>query len=639
MSIFYLKAENVSRSKGRSAVAAAAYQAGRKLCNELDGTSHDFRSKSPEILYHAVLLPPQAPHQDEDPQKLWNKIEKCCAKKNSRARSAKSFIIGLSRELSLADSVFALKQFVDGFVGAGYAVQINIHHPEDKKGNPHAHVLIAARPYAADGSINMTALQKKEAVYLRDAGGNLVPELGPDGAPKLDRNGKQKFLKKPLLDADGKQKFAIRKGKGRTALYCSRNVSSNPLDGRDALKAWKEKWTEICNELLENLHAIKIDANLYNRIDRNGLAFQPLPHKHLGPEVFALLKKGILVGASEDEQEIRQLNALCFRQMQIESQDWYNPDWSPPLHAYEPRYLLKNAKALAEKRLACLAKLPENEYLFYSKNDSINEALMPQYAPKYAYRNLARIREDDLLKLVLGRKDDWLTGRQLAGILERLGNEAEQQIRRNSSYISTYNKIYADKKSRSFLAMNYVSRGRLKTLRKAREKLNANICKKKRLAGENRLVGIEGRRLELHIIALQEQVKILETEILRMQHAPSAKERYEYFTQRLKKSATRAREKALQKLDENNSLRAFKTDVQLVKNMLTSDDKHIPSAEIARLGKELEITNLEASITKIGLIKKVIQKSPAAKPPTKTNTDEKINKHQLKNNRNKGYER
>ena len=45
MAIYHLAMKPISRSGGRSAVAAAAYRASQKLTNERDGLTHDFTRK------------------------------------------------------------------------------------------------------------------------------------------------------------------------------------------------------------------------------------------------------------------------------------------------------------------------------------------------------------------------------------------------------------------------------------------------------------------------------------------------------------------------------------------------------------------------------------------------------------------
>ena len=45
MAIFHWTMQLVKRSKGKSAVAAAAYRSGTKLINEWDGVTHDYTAK------------------------------------------------------------------------------------------------------------------------------------------------------------------------------------------------------------------------------------------------------------------------------------------------------------------------------------------------------------------------------------------------------------------------------------------------------------------------------------------------------------------------------------------------------------------------------------------------------------------
>ena len=45
MAIFHFSANIISRGKGRSAVAAAAYRSGSRITNEYDGVVHDYRRK------------------------------------------------------------------------------------------------------------------------------------------------------------------------------------------------------------------------------------------------------------------------------------------------------------------------------------------------------------------------------------------------------------------------------------------------------------------------------------------------------------------------------------------------------------------------------------------------------------------
>ena len=54
--------KNISRGKGKSAVAAAAYRAGEKNTNEFDGMIHDYTHKG-GVVHTEILLPDRALRQ------------------------------------------------------------------------------------------------------------------------------------------------------------------------------------------------------------------------------------------------------------------------------------------------------------------------------------------------------------------------------------------------------------------------------------------------------------------------------------------------------------------------------------------------------------------------------------------------
>jgi hypothetical protein len=56
VAIYHCSIKIVSRGKGKSAVAAAAYQAGELIKNEYDGVTHDYTRKG-GVVARAILLP------------------------------------------------------------------------------------------------------------------------------------------------------------------------------------------------------------------------------------------------------------------------------------------------------------------------------------------------------------------------------------------------------------------------------------------------------------------------------------------------------------------------------------------------------------------------------------------------------
>ena len=60
MAIYHCSIKIISRGKGKSAVAAAAYRSGETLTNEYDGITHDYTRKG-GIVHTEILLPDNAP--------------------------------------------------------------------------------------------------------------------------------------------------------------------------------------------------------------------------------------------------------------------------------------------------------------------------------------------------------------------------------------------------------------------------------------------------------------------------------------------------------------------------------------------------------------------------------------------------
>ena len=86
----------VQRSEGQSAVAAAAYQSGKKLYSEYDQATKHYPEKE-GIVFSEILLPPNAPPEYADQNTLWNAVEK--VEKQWNSQLARRFRICLPREV------------------------------------------------------------------------------------------------------------------------------------------------------------------------------------------------------------------------------------------------------------------------------------------------------------------------------------------------------------------------------------------------------------------------------------------------------------------------------------------------------------------------------------------------------------
>ncbi|WP_375345171.1 MobQ family relaxase (plasmid) [Priestia megaterium] len=146
MAIYHLSMQIISRSKGQSAVAAAAYRSGEKLHDErTDEQKFYARHVQPETM---ILTPSNAPEWMKDRNRLWNEVEKVEKRKDSQL--ARELNIALPIELNHDQQKELIKSFAQNeFVQKGMVADIAIHR--DDANNPHAHIMLTMRNLDQDG--------------------------------------------------------------------------------------------------------------------------------------------------------------------------------------------------------------------------------------------------------------------------------------------------------------------------------------------------------------------------------------------------------------------------------------------------------------------------------------------------------
>ncbi|KTD34661.1 Conjugal transfer protein TraA [Legionella moravica] len=141
MAIAFAQVSIHSRSKGHSAVAAAAYRSGAQLYDDRIGRTYDF-SKRDDVVFSEILLPDGGSDLFLDRDYLWNEVER--SENRSNSQLCKDFVLALPRELNLVQQIELAKRFArTHFVEKGLPADISIHDHGD--GNPHAHILIPTR--------------------------------------------------------------------------------------------------------------------------------------------------------------------------------------------------------------------------------------------------------------------------------------------------------------------------------------------------------------------------------------------------------------------------------------------------------------------------------------------------------------
>jgi len=150
VAIYHLSVKSISRSAGRSVVAAAAYRAGQELTDERQGLTHDYTRK--QGVEDAFIVVPDGADWAQDRNALWNAAE--AAEKRKDAKTGREYELALPAELD-AD---ARKQLARDFAAElveryGVVADVAIHEPgrEGDNRNHHAHILTTTRTAGEDG--------------------------------------------------------------------------------------------------------------------------------------------------------------------------------------------------------------------------------------------------------------------------------------------------------------------------------------------------------------------------------------------------------------------------------------------------------------------------------------------------------
>ena len=260
IAIYHWNIGIVSRGKGKSAVAAAAYRSGEKLTNEWDGMTHDYTRKG-GVVHTEIMLPPHAPPSFSDRSTLWNSVE--LYEKAGNAQLAREIDAALPIELSREEQIRLVREYCSSqFVSRGMCVDFVIHDTDS--GNPHCHIMLTMRPLDERGA--WAAKSKKEY--------------------DLDENGER-----------------IRLPSGR---YKTHKVDLTGWNDKDNTLLWRKAWADYTNDFLErNGSPERIDhrSNAERGIDE-------IPTVHMGVAACQMEKKGIATEKGELNRNIQKANRL-----------------------------------------------------------------------------------------------------------------------------------------------------------------------------------------------------------------------------------------------------------------------------------------------------------------------------------------
>lgn len=176
MAIFYSRFSVISRGRGQSVVAAAAYRCAARFIDERTGAIHSYTRK--DGVLDSFLLAPPAASWAKDVGEVWNLAEK--AETRCNARVGRELIVALPHELNVADQVILAKGIGEDLVDAyGIVALVAVHAPDrcSDDRNTHAHILLSTRVADAGGfgkkvrclDDKVTGPQEAEAIRARVA--------------------------------------------------------------------------------------------------------------------------------------------------------------------------------------------------------------------------------------------------------------------------------------------------------------------------------------------------------------------------------------------------------------------------------------------------------------------------------------
>ena len=306
MAIYHLEAKVISRSSGRSAVAASAYMSCSKILNDYDGVLHDFTRKRGLVWEH-IFLPENAPQEWQERSELWNAVER--AEKTKDSRLARELVVALPVELGKEQWINLMTDYIqNNFVADGMCADVAIHDTDGH--NPHAHIMLTVRPLDGKGKWQY----KTEKEYLCKRSGE---EKGFTAAEFLQA--KAQGWEKEYQYYVGKKKVYMPPSEAEPHSYervskypkSTKYGRQNPITARwnsdEQLIAWRENWAQITNKYLDKTN--RSDAHIDHRSHAaRGIDEQPTIHE--GYVAQAMERRGLIADRCEINRQIKEDNAL-----------------------------------------------------------------------------------------------------------------------------------------------------------------------------------------------------------------------------------------------------------------------------------------------------------------------------------------
>lgn len=249
----YISAEKVENTP----LKASAYISGMELHNNENRIVADYSNKK-GVLYSAVVLPKDAPERLQNPEVLWNEVEKLEGKRKDSILF-REWICCLEKHLTMEEKFKVAEEFAKQLASEGMAVQYAIHQGHDGNDNDHIHYLGTVRGFE-NGEWKTRRVKPQK--YLLDEDGNRIPVIDKTtGEQKKNKDGSKVWKKSKVEYEDAFNEMHV-----------------------GNVERWRRQFAEIENQYLPEEFKVSAESYETQGIDK-------IPGQHLGKGATNVQKK------------------------------------------------------------------------------------------------------------------------------------------------------------------------------------------------------------------------------------------------------------------------------------------------------------------------------------------------------------
>lgn len=237
-------------------IKMAAYISGAEMHCDQEVIA-DYSNKK-GVLFSDVVLPEGAPKRLQDPEVLWNEVEKLESKRKDSSLF-REWICSFEKHLTMEEKMKVAKEYAESLASEGMAVFYAIHLGHDGNDNDHVHYMGTVRGFE-NGEWKKRRVKPQE--YILDENGNRIPIINKStGEQKKNKDGSLRWKKTKVQYED----------------------AFNQLHSGN-VERWRKRFADLENQYLSDEFKVTADSYVTQGIDK-------IPGKHLGKAAYNMQQK------------------------------------------------------------------------------------------------------------------------------------------------------------------------------------------------------------------------------------------------------------------------------------------------------------------------------------------------------------